>query len=128
MRTASRLGVYALGVVGAFGLAAAAGAILGPIDVDASATHSSMPPANIPDPTTSVEIDGYTVSMSGDRVVGASMLMFDVLLGGQSVTTDPFLGGTGHLVIVRTDDLGYLRTYPIDGTSGSSIQSYREAV
>ena len=64
--------------------------------------------------------------MSGDRVVGESMLVFDVLLGGQPVTTDSFLGGTPHLVIIRTDDLGYLRTDSIDGTGGSSMHFVAE--
>lgn len=122
MRTASKLGVYALGVVGAFGLAASAGTVLGPIDAGATASH----PANIPEPTTSVEVDGYTVKLSGDQVVGESTLIFDVLLGGESVTTDPYMGAAGHLVIIRTGDLGYLHTYPIDGMGGASVHFVAE--
>lgn len=121
MKTATRLGVYTLGVIGAFGLAASAGAILGPIDVGATAPHSSMSPVDIPEPTASVEVDGYTVTLSGDQVVGESMLVFDVSLAGKSVATDPYLGPAGHLVIIRTGDLEYLHTYPIDETGGTSI-------
>jgi hypothetical protein len=114
VRTASRLGVYALGVVGAFGLAASAGAILGPIDVGATASHSSLSTINIPKPATSVEMDGYTVSLSGDLVVGESALTFDVSFAGKPIATEPYLGAAGDLVIISTGDLGYLRTQSID--------------
>lgn len=117
MRTASRLGIFALGVVGAFGLAAAAGDILGPINVGATASY----PVNIPEPTTSVDIDGYTVALSGNQVVGESMLAFDISLNGESVTTDPNFGAADQLVIIRVEDLEYFRTYPMDGIGGSSV-------
>lgn len=119
MKTASRLGVYALGVIGAFGLAATAGAAIGPIDVSTSESHSLMSPVNVSEIATSVEIDGYTVTLSGDHVVGESMLVFDVSLAGEPITTELYLGAGGRLVIIRTDDLGYLRSRSIDGTSGS---------
>ena len=126
MKTAWKLGVFALGVVGVFGLAAAAGAAIGPIDVGTSESHSSMSPVNIPEPVASVEIDGYIVTLSGDLVVGESMLIFDVSLAGESVATDLYLGSAGHLVIIRTGDLEYLRTYPIDGTGGLSVHFFAE--
>ncbi|MHB1091075.1 MAG: hypothetical protein ACYC0U_08475, partial [Ilumatobacteraceae bacterium] len=88
----------------------------------ATASH----PVGIPEPTTSVEIDGYTVTLSGDQVVGESMLVFDVSLAGESVVVDPYLGVAGHLVIIRTSDFEYLHTYPIDGTGGSSIHFVAE--
>lgn len=122
MKTVRKLSVFALGVVGAFGLGASAGTVLGPIDAGATASH----PANIPEPTTSVEVDGYTVKLSGDQVVGESTLIFDVLLGGESVTTDPYMGAAGHLVIIRTGDLEYLHAYPIDGMGGSSVHFVAE--
>lgn len=122
MKTVWKLSVFALGVVIVFGLAAAAGIALGPIDVGATASH----PVGIPEPTTSVEIDGYTVTLSGDQVVGESMLVFDVSLAGKSVAVDTYLGVAGHLVIIRTGDYEYLHTYPIDGTGGSSVHFVAE--
>ena len=117
MKTVSKLGVFALGVVGAFGLAAAVGIALGPIDAGATASH----PVGIPEPTTSVEVDGYTVTLSGDQLVGESVLEFDVSLAGESVAPDPHQGALAHLIIIRTDDFEYLHTYPIDGRGGSSV-------
>lgn len=122
MKTVSKLSVFALGVVGAFGLAAVVGAALGPIDVGATASHLVY----IPEPTTSVEIDGYTVTLSGDQVFGESTLVFDVSLAGESIATDPYLGSAGHLVIIRTGDFEYLHTYPIDGMGGSSVHFVAE--
>lgn len=119
MKTASKLGVFALGVIGVFGLAAAAGAAIGPIDVGTPENHSLMSPANVSEFATSVEIDGYTVTLSGDLLVGESMLIFDISFAGEPVTTELYLGAAGHLVIIRTGDLGYLRSRSIDGTSGS---------
>ncbi len=119
MKTAWKLGVFALGVVGAFGFAAAAGAAIGPIDVSTSENHSLMSPVDVSEIATSVDIDGYTVTLSGDHVVGESMLVFDVSLAGEPITTETYLGAAGHLVIIRSNDLGYLRSRSIDGTSGS---------
>lgn len=119
MKTAWKLGVFALGVVGAFGLAAAVGAAVAPIDVGAPESHSLMSPVNVSEIATSVEIDGYTVTLSGNHVVGESMLIFDISFAGEPITTEPYLDAAGHLVIIRTGDLGYLRSRSIDGTSGS---------
>lgn len=119
MKTAGKLGIFALGVIGVFGLAAAAGAAVGPIDVGTSESHSSMSPVNTSESAASVVIDGYTVTLSGDRLVGERMLIFDISRGGASITTEPYLGAAGHLVIIRTSDLGYLRSRSIDSTSGS---------
>ncbi|MFA5773982.1 MAG: hypothetical protein WC864_01230 [Ilumatobacteraceae bacterium] len=236
MKTSSKLGIYALGVVGAFSLAATAGAAIGPIEVGSTASHSSMliaageasalsglsmvadgfqfttdrtsVEANMPstltfrierldgsivtdfdvlnerqlhlivlsrnlvdylhlhpsmdadgtweveipslkpnsyrlyadfqpsgagritlasdlavmglvelvatpDPIASFAIDGYTVSIIGEPVIGESALMFDVALAGQLVATDPYLGASGHLVIIRLGDLGYLHAHSI---------------
>lgn len=117
MKTISKLGVFVLGVVAVFGLAAAAGAAIGPIDVGTTASHRS----NIPEPAVSIEVDGYTVTLSGNQGVGESTLVFDVSLGGESVETEPYLGVADHLVIIRTSDLEYIHAYPIDGMGGSSV-------
>lgn len=122
MRTASRLGIYTLGVIGAFGLAAAAGAVIGPINVGATSSY----PVNIPKPTASVEVDGYTVALSGNRVVGESMLEFDISLNDEYVTIDPILGAASQLVIIRADDLEYFRTFPITGFGGPSVNFVAE--
>lgn len=119
MKTAWKLGVFALGVVGTFGLAAAAGAAIGPIDVGTSDSHSTMSPDEVSEIATTVEVDGYTVALSGDRVVGESMLVFDISRAGESIATEFYLGAAGNLVIIRTSDFGYLRTSSIDATGGS---------
>ena len=117
MRTASRLGVYTLSVIGAFGLAAALGAVIGPINVGATSSY----PVNIPEPSTSIDIDGYTVALSGIQMVGESMLAFDISLDGKSVAIDPILGAADQLAIIRADDLEYFRIYPMTGIGGSSV-------
>ena len=73
----------------------------------------------VPQPTRSVEVDGYTVTLTGDSSLGERALGFDISLDGKSVATDPYLGAAGHLVIVRVGDLGYLHAHAIDGATNS---------
>ena len=82
--------------------------------------HGLVEYVAVPNAVTSFEIDGYTVSMTGDPVIGESALTFTVGFNGQLVTTDPYLGAAGHLVIIRRGDLGYLHAHSIP-QSGSSI-------
>ena len=59
------------------------------------------------------EVDGFTVSLSGDLIAGASSdLTVSVERGGQPVTTlEPYLGAFGHLVALREGDLAYLHVH-----------------
>ena len=70
----------------------------------------------LPAVSAAAETDGYHVSMSGVPVVGASTIEFDVRRDGEVVVTDPYLGAAGHLVVIRTGDLGYLHVHPTDSS------------
>jgi len=73
----------------------------------------------VPQPIRSVDVDGYTVTLTGDSSLGESALGFDVSLDGKSVATEPYLGAAGHLVIVRVGDLGYLHAHGIDDATNT---------
>lgn len=68
----------------------------------------------IPQPTRSIDVDGYSVTLTGDASRGESALGFGISRDGKSVVTEPYLGAAGHLVIVRVGDLGYLHAHAID--------------
>ncbi|MEO5974056.1 MAG: hypothetical protein ABIQ38_02475 [Ilumatobacteraceae bacterium] len=73
----------------------------------------------VPEPASRVEVDGYTVSLTAEQLLGESTLTFDISLAGESVVTDPYLGAAGHLVIIRVGDLGYLHAHAIDDADQS---------
>ncbi len=73
----------------------------------------------VPNADKSFEIDGYTVSVAGDSLVGESSLMFDVELAGSRIATEQYLGAAGHLVIIRRGDLGYLHAHSIPQSDSS---------
>lgn len=73
----------------------------------------------VPQPTRSVEVDGYTVTLTGDSSLGEVALGFAISRDGKSVATDPYLGAAGHLVIVRVGDLGYLHAHAIDDATNA---------
>ena len=112
MRTVSRLGIFGLGVVAVFGLAAATGDALGPIHVGTSGSHSAADHTNTVSPTDN--IDGYKVVMSGAPIVGSSSIEFEVSRDGKTIKPDPYLGAAGHLVVIRTGDLGYVHVHPMN--------------
>jgi hypothetical protein len=60
------------------------------------------------------EVDGYTVTLTGDLVAGDhSMLKLSVAKDGRPVTDlQPYLGAYGHLVALRGGDLAYLHVHP----------------
>jgi hypothetical protein len=64
-------------------------------------------------------VDGFTVTLTGDLVVGEhSMLRLSVAHDGRPVTDlQPYLGSYGHLVALRGGDLAYLHVHP-DGEPG----------
>ncbi len=60
------------------------------------------------------EVDGFTVARRGELTAGQeSTLTFTVSRDGRPVTTlQPYLGAYGHLVALRSGDLGYLHVHP----------------
>ena len=120
MKTGARLGLYGLAVVALFGLAAAVGAAVGPINVGASASHSSMPSMSSADATVEqvTEVDGFSVSLLSSATAGETSLRFDVALDGAAIVTEPYLGAAGHLVAIRESDFGYMHVHPVEGEAG----------
>ena len=74
--------------------------------------------------TRTAAVGGYTVTLTGDLVVGEdSMVELDVAKDGQPVTDlQPYLGAYGHLVALREGDLAYLHVHP-DGQPGAATSS-----
>lgn len=121
MKTVTRLGLYGLALVAVFGLAAAIGAGVGPINVGASSSHSSMSSMG-PEGASAAQIatvDGFSISLTRSASAGESSLTFDVARDGEAVVTEPYLGSTGHLVVIRESDFGYMRVHPVGGAPGA---------
>ncbi|MFV0535056.1 MAG: hypothetical protein ACK5MR_15580 [Cumulibacter sp.] len=61
------------------------------------------------------EVDGYTVTVSGDLTADSSSeLTFTIEQDGQPVTTlQPYLGSFGHVVALREGDLAYLHVHAL---------------
>jgi hypothetical protein len=76
-------------------------------------------PKKPPAPGRTATVDGYTVTLAGDLVPGASSkLTLKVSKDGRPVTDlQPYLGAYGHLVALRAGDLAYLHVHP-DGEPG----------
>ncbi|WP_259141174.1 heavy-metal-associated domain-containing protein [Tsukamurella ocularis] len=70
-----------------------------------------------PAPSRTAQVDGYTVTLDGDLVAGASSpVTLRVSRDGAPVTAlQPYLGAFGHLVALRQGDLGFLHVHP-EGT------------
>lgn len=85
-------------------------------DVHAAGTFTPQP---LPEPTQSVIVDGYLVTLNGTLEPGrTSRLTLTVERDGVPVTDlEPYLGAYGHLVALRSGDLAYLHVHP-DGTPG----------
>jgi hypothetical protein len=92
-------------------------------------------PQPLPEPATTAEVDGYTVTLDGQLVPGEeSELILTVGRDGQPVTDlQPYLAAYGHLVALRDGDLAYLHVHPAgepgDGTTqaGPGITFYATA-
>jgi hypothetical protein len=71
-------------------------------------------PRPLPAPNTTVTVNGYTVALNGAVAPGrATDVTFTVTRDGEPVTDlQPYLGAYGHLVALRTADLGYLHVHP----------------
>jgi hypothetical protein len=78
------------------------------------AVAGSYRPAALPVPAEAAEVDGYRVRLAGHPRAGEETeLSFTVAGSGEAVTDlQPYLGGFGHLVSLRTGDLAYLHTHP----------------
>jgi hypothetical protein len=73
-------------------------------------------PRPLPVAATTADIDGYTVTLTGNpKANDPSTLTFSVTRNGKPVNDlQPYLGAYGHLVALRTSDLGYLHVHPMD--------------
>ncbi|MCW2622970.1 MAG: hypothetical protein JWL64_2572 [Frankiales bacterium] len=78
-------------------------------------------PQRLPVASRTAQVDGYTVTLSGDLVAGtAARLVLSVSRAGAPVTDlEPYLAAYGHLVSLRVGDLAYLHTHP-EGEPGDS--------
>ncbi len=75
-----------------------------------------------PDDTVA-EVDGYTVTVSGDLEAGdSSDVTVEVTRDGRPVTDlEPYLGAYGHLVALREGDLAYLHVHAEEAGAGPRI-------
>ncbi|MFF9586052.1 hypothetical protein [Streptomyces achromogenes] len=80
-------------------------------DLTASGPYT---PAPLPAPAATAEVDGYRVSLRGRLSPGRdSELTLGVTRDGKPVRDlQPYLGAYGHLVALRSGDLGYLHVHP----------------
>jgi len=71
-------------------------------------------PQILPTPSTTAQVDDYTVTLDGRLVPGQeSELTLSVSRDGQPVTDlEPYLAAYGHLVALREGDLAYLHVHP----------------
>jgi len=81
------------------------------VDVPAPGDYRPVP---LPAPARTAEVDGYTVTLTGELRPGAvADLSFTVSRDGKPVTDlEPYLGARGHLVALRDGDLAYLHVHP----------------
>lgn len=72
-------------------------------------------PRPLPPESAGATVGDFTVALGGSLGVGASStLTFTVTRAGRPVQTlEPYLGAYGHLVALRTGDLGYLHVHPM---------------
>ncbi|WP_409474544.1 hypothetical protein [Streptomyces sp. HC307] len=87
-------------------------------DLAASGTYMA---ADLPEPTATTTVDGYTVALSGNLRPGkATEVNLTISRDGRAVTDlEPYLGAYGHLVALRSGDLAYLHVHP-NGEPGDS--------
>jgi hypothetical protein len=74
-------------------------------------------PVPLPAPSTTAEVDGYTVTLSGELTPGqeAGLTLSVSRQGGPVTDLQPYLGAYGHLVVLRAGDLAYLHVHPVGG-------------
>ena len=126
MRTASRLGIFGLGVVAVFGFAAAAGAALGPIGVGSSGSHSASDHAN---GAATSELSGLSVAADGFQLVPDAVTLADGVPStfafrieasdGSSVTDFDVLHERRlHLIVLSRNLVDYLHLHPTMDSNG----------
>lgn len=73
-------------------------------------------PTPLPAASATDTVDGYDVTLDGSAVAGEETdLTFTVSRGGTAVPDlQPYLGAFGHLVSLRSGDLAYLHTHPVE--------------
>ncbi|MGQ0775124.1 MAG: hypothetical protein ACT4NY_12015 [Pseudonocardiales bacterium] len=71
--------------------------------------------AAVPQPSPLSQVDEYTVELDGVVIAGGVSRLYLTARRGDERITDlqPHLGPTGHLVMLREGDLGYLRVDPL---------------
>lgn len=71
-------------------------------------------PVSVDEPVTSVNVDGFEVSLDGELTAGeATPVTARVTRDGEPVTTlQPYMGAFGHLTGLRQGDLAYLHVHP----------------
>lgn len=79
-----------------------------------------VPADAVPEPWPVASVDGYEVTLAGAAVAGQpSELTVTVERDGVAVTDlEPYLGALGHLVAIRSGDLGYVHAHPGEATEG----------
>ena len=83
-------------------------------DLAVSGDYRPEPPAT---ETRTARVDGYTVTLEGDLTAGSDAeLTLEVVKDGRPVTTETYLGASGHLVALREGDLAYLHVHPEPGS------------
>jgi len=89
------------------------------VDVAAPGDYRPVP---LPAAARTATVDGYTVTLDGDLHAGtASGLGLSVSHNGVPVEDlEPYLGASGHLVVLRQGDLAYLHVHP-DAGAGPRI-------
>ena len=99
-----------------FDPAGAAEALTLGVDVAVAGQYIPQP---LPEPSTTAEVDDYTVTLSGELLPGQeSELTLSVNRDGAPVNDlQPYLAAYGHLVVLRAGDLAYLHVHP-DGQPG----------
>ena len=78
------------------------------------AVPGTVAPTSIPTASSTVDVGGYSVSLSGHPAMGESTLTFEVSRHGTAIVTEPYLGAAGHLVVIRAGDLGYVHVHPVE--------------
>ncbi len=96
------------------------------LNVPGNGTDSALPT-----PTTTVTTDGYNVTINAEGLTSgaASTIAFTITKDGAPVTViTPYLGSFGHLVAIRSADLGYLHIHPTldaadaNATTGPTVE------
>ncbi|WP_406388233.1 hypothetical protein [Streptomyces sp. NBC_00887] len=89
------------------------------------AVSGAYKPAELPKPSRTATVDGYTVTLNGTLRPGAAEdLRLDVSRGGRPVTDlQRHLAAYGHLVALRAGDLAHLHVHPTGEPGDGSTET-----